>query len=157
VTVYRNESDPAVHVYHVHFIDEKQTWLRISVHKVVESWISTIEPAARSCPPQGFWSSALIGSGPLGPWKISPRRHTRDVAALARSWPRHSLPTAEGAEPGAWGQDGTVGKRGGQRCGPSRGFRGFRTARRARIPPPAPSGSCALPACALRTRALAGR
>lgn len=79
------------------------------MHKIAESWPSTTEPAARSCPPQGFWSSALMGSGPLGPWKISPRRHTRALAALARSWPRHSLPTAEGAEPGAWGLNGTVG------------------------------------------------
>lgn len=82
----------------------------------------------------------------MGPWKISPRRHARDLAALARSWPRHSLPAAEGAVRRAWGQDGAVGKRGGRRRGPLGGFRGFRTAKRARIPLPAPSGPCALPA-----------
>lgn len=48
----------------------------------------------------------------MGPRKISPRRHTRDLAAELAA---HSLPTAESAELGAWGQNGTVGKRGGLR------------------------------------------
>lgn len=62
-----------------------------------------------------------MGSRPLGPWKISPRRHTRALAALARSWPRHSLPTAEGAEPGGLGTEWDRG----QRCSPFGRFRGI--------------------------------
>lgn len=90
----------------------------------------------------------------MGPWKISPRRHTRDLTALAQSWPRYSLPTAE---PGAWGQDGAVGKSGESSAavlpvgsGDSE-LRGAHASHRPPLPAPARSRR------ALQTRALAGR
>lgn len=118
-----------------------------------------------SCTPLRFLELSADGVGPVGSLENLTQKAHAGPRCTSAELAAHSLPPAEGAEPGTWGQNGTVSKRRGRRRGPSGGFRGFRTAKRARVLPPAPSGSCAfppparsrrVPARALPIRPLAG-
>ncbi|MEJ1280784.1 hypothetical protein NN561_011730 [Cricetulus griseus] len=79
------------------------------------------------------WSSALLGSGPVGPCKSHPKTHAGPRC------PRRKLPPAGT-------QSGDPGYRGSAAAVLSAGSgKGLGTAASSRLPPPAPSGPRALP------------